>query len=250
MRGFAPDRSTIDIEHEDIPGFMPSMTMPFSVRNQKEIADSKIGDAISFRMSVTDRDLLVDRVKKIAASEVHIAEPTPDRSASSPAVARLREGEVIPSFALTNQDGARVTLDTFRGRQFVLTFVFTRCPIAKFCPLISKNFSELQDAIKAGEGVVAKTRLLSITLDPHFDTPDILKSYAQQEKTDPNIWTFATGDPAEIDALTQRFSVFVQPEGGTISHGLATALIGPEGKVLKDLEGQWLEAFGSDRRVP
>ena len=61
VRGFAPDRSTIDIEHEDIPGFMPSMTMPFSVRNQKEIADSKIGDAISFRMSVTDRDLLVDQ---------------------------------------------------------------------------------------------------------------------------------------------------------------------------------------------
>jgi len=239
VRGFAPDRSTIDIEHEDIPGLMPSMTMPFTGKNQKEIADLKIEDAISFRMTVTDKDLFIDQVKRIAASDVHLAEPHPTARPSTAVAARLREGDILPSFSLTNQDGARVSLDTFRGQQFVLTFVFTRCAIPKFCPLISRNFSELQDAIKADEGAAAKTRLLSITLDPHFDTPDILKSYAQQEKADPNIWTFATGDPAEIDALTQRFSVFVQPEGGTISHGLATALIGSEGKVLKIWRGNF-----------
>ena len=119
----------------------------------------------------------------------------------------------------------------------MLTFIFTRCPVPKFCPLISHNFSELQEAIKADAGAAGKTRLLSITLDPKFDTPEILKSYAQQQKADPQIWTFATGEPAEIDKLTQSFAVFVQPEAGTISHGLATALIGPDGHVVKIWRG-------------
>lgn len=236
VRGFAPDRSTVSIEHEDIPGFMPSMTMPFSVKDQKEIASLKIGDAISFRMTVTDKDLFLDRVKKIPASDVHVAEPTPTANVSDP-TARLREGDVVPFFGLTNQDGARVTADTFRGQPFVLTFIFTRCAVPTFCPRISKNFTELQEAIKADAALAEKARLLSVTLDPQFDTPEILKGYAQYQKADLHIWTFATGEPAEIDKLTQSFAVLVQPEGGTISHGLATALIGPDGSVVKIWRG-------------
>ena len=237
VRGFAPDRSTIHVEHEAIPGFMPSMTMPFSVKDQKDVAALKIGDGISFRMTVTDKDLFLDQVKKIPASEVRVAEAAPAASVSSTASARLREGDAVPSFALTNQNGGPVVLDTFHGRPFVLTFIFTRCPVPKFCPFISHNFSELQEAIKADAGTAGKARLLSITLDPKFDTPEILKSYAEQQKADPEIWTFATGEPTEIEKLTQSFAVFVQPEAGTISHGLATALIGPDGRVVKIWRG-------------
>jgi protein SCO1/2 len=237
VRGFAPDRTTVSIQHEDVPGFMPSMTMPFSVKDQKDIAGLKIGDGIAFRMTVTDKDLFLDQVKKIPATDVHVAEPTSTANVSSKATARLREGEIVPFFGLTNQDGKRVTLDTFRGQSFVLTFIFTRCPVPNFCPRISQNFSELQETIKSENGAAGKTRLLSITLDPQFDTPEILKSYAQHQKADPAIWTFATGESAEIDHLTQSFAVFVQPEGGTISHGLATALIGPDGTVIKIWRG-------------
>jgi protein SCO1 len=237
VRGFAPDRTTVSIEHEDIRGFMPSMTMPFSVKDQKDIAGLKIGDGIAFRLTVTDKDLFLDQVRKIRTSEVHIAEPAPTANTSRSTVARLREGDIVPFFALTSQDGARVTLDTFRGQPFVLTFVFTRCPVPNFCPRISQNFSELQKAIASGAGPAGKVRLLSITLDPQFDTPEILKSYAEHLSADFNIWTFATGEPARIDNLTQSFAVFVQPEGGTISHGLATALIGPDGSVAKIWRG-------------
>jgi protein SCO1/2 len=237
VRGFAPDRSTVSIEHEDIPGYMPSMTMPFSVKNQKEIADLKIGDGISFRMMVTDNDLFLDQVKKIPTSDVHLAPPAPTASTSSKTAARLREGDIIPFFRLTNQDGAPVTVDSFRGQPFVLTFIFTRCPVPNFCPRMSNNFSELQDAIKSDAALAGKARLLSVTFDPAFDTPAILKSYAEHQKADSQIWTFATGAPAEIDNLTQSFAVFVQPEGGTISHGLATALIGSDRSVLKIWRG-------------
>jgi protein SCO1 len=237
VRGFAPDRSTVSIQHEDIPGFMPSMIMPFSAKDQKEIAHLKLGDGISFRMTVTEKDLLLDQVKKIPASEVHVAQPGPTVSALSKKAERLREGDIVPFFSLTNQEGARLTSDTFRGRPYVLTFVFTRCPVPSFCPRISSNFSELQNAIKSDVDLAGKMRLLSITLDPQFDTPGILKSYAEHLKADSQIWTFATGEPAQIDNLTQSFAVYVQPEGGSISHGLATALIGSDGNVIKIWRG-------------
>jgi protein SCO1 len=237
VRGFAPDRSTVSIQHEDIPGFMPSMIMPFSAKDRKEIADLKIGDGISFRMTVTEKDLLLDQVRKIPANEVHVAQPGPTFSAAAKNAERLREGDIVPFFSLTNQDGARVTSDTFRGQPFVLTFIFTRCPVPNFCPRISNNFSELQSAIKSDADLAGKARLLSVTLDPKFDTPEILRNYAEHQKADSQIWTFATGEPAQIDNLTQSFAVYVQPEAGTISHGLATALIGSDGSVIKIWRG-------------
>jgi protein SCO1/2 len=109
--------------------------------------------------------------------------------------------------------------------------------------LMSKNFAVLQDAIKNGSGPLAETRLLSISFDPEFDTPQILKSFAEHEQADPTIWTFATGEKSEINDLTQSFSVYVQREGGTISHGLATALIDRNAKIVRIWRGNaWTPA--------
>jgi protein SCO1/2 len=98
---------------------------------------------------------------------------------------------------------------------------------------MSTNFEELQTAIKDSSGALANTRLLSITLDPGFDTPEVLKTYAGYHHSDPQIWSFATGDEKEIDALTRAFSVYRRTERGTISHGLTTALIDKDGKIAK-----------------
>jgi protein SCO1 len=243
VRGFSPDRSSIEIEHEAIPNFMPSMTMPFVARDQKESVDLKTGDAISFRMTVTQKDFWIDHVKKIRREDVDIAEPKHTPSASAERDARLKEGDEMPRFGLTDQNGERISLDTFRGQPFVLTFIFTRCPVPNFCPRMSSNFEELQTAIKAGSDTLAKTRLLSITLDPQFDTPQILNAYAASHQADAKVWTFATGQAREIDALTRAFSVYRQTEGGTISHGLATALINRDGDIDKIWRGNaWTPA--------
>jgi protein SCO1 len=243
VRGFSPDRSTIEIQHENIPGFMPSMTMPFVARDRKEIADVKTGDAISFRMIVTQKDFWIDNVKKIRREDVDVAEPKPMSPVSAERDARLKEGDEIRPFSLTDQNGERVSLDTFRGHPFVLTFVFTRCPVPNFCPRMSNNFEELQSAIKTDSGTLAKTRLLSVTLDPNYDTPKVLSDYAAFHHADPKIWTFATGDEKDIDSLTRAFSVYRQNEGGTISHGLATALIDKNGKIAKLWRGNaWTPA--------
>jgi protein SCO1/2 len=239
IRAVAPDRRSIDVEHEDIRGFMPSMTMLFSVRDSKQIAGVRSGDAISFRLTVTDDDAWIDQIKKINADEVRLPAPTamPKTRSTIDDSARLREGEMMPPFELTDQNGERITLEIFRGHPFVLTFIFTRCPIPNFCPLMSKNFTELQNAIKNGSGSLAQTRLLSISFDPDFDTPQILKAYADHEQADRKIWAFATGEKSKIDNLTRAFSVYVQAEAGTISHGLATALIGEDGRIARIWRG-------------
>ncbi|HEV8419688.1 MAG TPA: SCO family protein [Candidatus Udaeobacter sp.] len=243
VRGFSPDRSTIEIQHENIPDFMPSMTMPFVTRDPKQIADLRTGDAISFRMAVTKKDFWIENVKKIRREDVNVAEPKRTSPVSADRDARLTEGDKMPPFTLTNQNGERISLDTFHGNSLVLTFVFTRCPVPNFCPRMSNNFGELQETIKSSTGTLANARLLSVTLDPAYDTPKILSDYAAFHHADSKIWSFATGDEKEIDSLTRAFSVYRQNEGGTISHGLATALINKEGRIDKIWRGNaWTPA--------
>ncbi len=245
IRGLPPDHKTIEIEHEDIPGFMPSMTMPFEVRDAKEAANLRLGNAISFRLNVTNRDSWIDRIQKIDAGQLHLPAAVPHAPPSSQADAqpRLHEGDPMPEFTLSDEEGKTVTRKTFHGHPFVLTFIFTRCPLPNFCPRMSQNFAELQKAIQASPESLAATRLLSISFDPEHDTPEVLKQYAQHDGADFAIWTFATGTPAEIQKLTKAFSIFVQPEGGTISHSLATALIDRDGKIAKIWRGNgWTPA--------
>ena len=160
-----------------------------------------------------------------------------------PCIERAAWDRTLDARHFVQQSHDEVSLDTFRGQPFVLTFVFTRCPVPNFCPRMSNNFEELQAAIKAASGSVAKTRLLSVTLDPDYDTPKVLNDYAAFHHADPKIWSFATGDEKEIDSLTRAFSVYRQNEGGTISHGLATALINPNGTVERIWRGNaWTPA--------
>jgi protein SCO1/2 len=237
VQGISPDRETIDIQHEDIPGFMPSMTMPFSVHDRKEISDLKLGEPISFRVTVTEKELLVDQIKRVPAQDVHLPVATLAPPPAAADVKRLKEGDSVPSFSVTDQDGKSVTLETFRGKPLVLTFIFTRCAVPKFCPLMTSNFAELQNAIKDGAGPLAGTRLMSVTLDPAFDTAQILKDYGAFNHADAGIWKLVTGAPNEIDRLVGAFSVYRQTEGGTLSHGLATALVNPDGTIKKIWRG-------------
>ena len=236
VRGLLPDHRMLEVEHEDIPGFMPSMTMPFLVRDGKEIAGIGIGDALAFRLNVTERDSWIDQLRKIEPSGLKL--PRPTATPQIAAAARLREGDSMPAFQLVDQNGQRIELTTFLGHPFVMTFIFTRCPIPNFCPRMTHDFAELQKAIKGSSaGPLASTQLLSVSFDPEHDTPAVLTDYARGENADPAVWKFATGDAAEIAHLTKGFSILVQPEGGSISHSLATALVDQNGRITKIWRG-------------
>lgn len=238
VRGFSAGRDEVEIQHETIPNFMPSMTMPFRPRPGVAISELKVGDPIAFRLAVTDKDFWIDQIRHVARSEVQVAaaKPAPNPATTAESL-RLKEGDEMPFFDLTDEQGKHITRDSFRGYPLVLTFVFTRCPVPNFCPRMSNNFAELQGAVKNPGSGLEGTRLLSITLDPAFDTPAILKAYGEHLSFDPAVWSFATGATKEIDSLAEAFSVYRKTEGGTLSHGLVTALIDRDGSIRRIWRG-------------
>jgi len=123
-----------------------------------------------------------------------------------------------------------VHLSDFRGKAVVLTFIYTRCPLPNFCPLMSKNFQALQERLsKAFPG---KYHLLSVSIDPKFDTPEILKGYSALYHADTQSWNFVTGTEEQINEVASYFGLVHEQESGTISHNLRIVLISPDGHLV------------------
>jgi len=149
----------------------------------------------------------------------------------------------MPPFSLTNQNGEPISLDTFRGQSFVLTFVFKRCPVPNFCPRMSNNFEELQSAIKTSSDSLAKTQLLSVTLDPAYDTPKVFERLRRVSPCRSQNLDLRNRRRKKHRFASRAFSVYRQTEGGAISLGLATALIDRNGTVERIWRGNaWTPA--------
>ncbi|MFT3828482.1 MAG: SCO family protein [Opitutaceae bacterium] len=218
----------IVIQHEEIPGFMPAMTMPFRAR-EPDTQGLRRGDRVRFRFVVGEASSRATHFEFLGHAT---PEPAATPAAETPPPAqRLKPGDPVPEFALIDQDGSTVTSSALRGRLTVLTFIFTRCPIPEFCPLLARRFAELQNAAAQDPVLTGVLRLWSITIDPAHDTPEVLRAYGAAQGADPVRWHFLTGDPAELARMRQAFAVHAEPANGGIDHSLATALIDGDGRV-------------------
>jgi protein SCO1/2 len=227
---------TVTIEHSDIPGYMPAMTMPFELKSFAEAEPLKAGEPIAFKLVVTEKTSWIEGITKVDRSQVQLPEAPASPRAGS-AAARLKEGDRVPEFKLTDSKGREITPATFQGKPLLVTFIFTRCPVPNFCPLISRNLKEVAEESAKEGGPGGALQLLSISIDPEHDTPEVLAQYAAAYTSETDRWRFARGTPAETQRLTQAFAVSVQPEGGTINHTLTTALIDPEGVIRQIWRG-------------
>lgn len=231
LRSIDSDRQGVIIEHEDIPDFMPSMTMPFSVKNPDELNALAVGDAVGFRFVVSESDSWITHLHPIDRASLKLPESEPKADATN--TPRLKEGDALPEFALVDEANRPLTRESLAGRATILTFIFTRCPIPNFCPLMSSNFLQLQQKLEATPALADQVRLLSISFDPE-DTPQRLGQYATNIGASPVLWRHASGSKEETRKLTGAFSVYVRADdGGSFSHGLCTALITPEGTIAK-----------------
>ena len=240
VRGVDAANATLTIEHEDVPGFMPAMTMPFTMKNVNELDGLKLGDGVTFQLVVMENNSWITDVKYIDAGVVKL--PGNRMNAASAPVfpaqtARLNEGDSMPDFTLTDQNNRRIDRSVFAGKPLLITFIFTRCPLPDFCPRMTENFGALLHQIEADPALAGKARLLSISFDPEHDTPEVLAQHARLVGSDGEQWRFATGAPAEVEKLTRAFSVYAKAEGGSISHGLCTALVDDEGTIRKIWRG-------------
>ena len=148
---------------------------------------------------------------------------------------RASPGRIVPAFPLVDQDGRAITMRDFGGRVLVTTFIFTRCPMPDFCPLMVKHLEAVRERAGA-EGFGDRLALLGITLDPAFDSPAVLRTYGQSVLKAPGRferWTLATATPEQIADVTAFFGVGAQRGAGTVTHSLMTAVIGHDGRIMR-----------------
>jgi protein SCO1/2 len=232
---------SVTIRHEKIANYMPAMTMPFKIKDTNELEHAEAGDTIWFRLWVAADESWIDRIKKEtkATEEPPQANAAPEREAVRvvPDVPVLKVGDVMPDYRFTNELGRVVHLSDFKGQALAFTFIFTRCPLPDFCPRMSKNFSEVCQKLKALPNGPTNWHLLTISFDPHFDTPSVLRGYAQSFQSDPERWNFVTGAMVDIDAITDQLELVVVKRGNDWDHKMRTVVVDAAGHVQKIIYG-------------
>jgi len=231
------DGRTVVIRHEAVPNFMPAMTMPFKVRDEKELENLSPGDEVTFRLLVSDQDNWIDEVRATGKT-VRLEARSDGLRIATP----LKVGDAVPDYSLTNEFGESLSLGQFKGKVLAGTFIFTRCPLPDFCRRMSNNFGEASERLKAMKSP-PNWHLLSISFDPEFDTPETLKQYGQRYSYDPQVWSFATAASNDIEVIAGRFGLIVRRNGTELDHNLRTVVIDAEGKVRKIFLGnEWTPA--------
>ena len=228
----------ITVSHQAIPGFMEAMTMPYRVKNRNIVSDLHPGDVITADLLVSqsdDADVYLDHIVVIAQGKPDY-KPKIEYHVPSP-------GDPVPNFTLKNQDGRTISVDQFRGKLLLVTFIYTQCPFPDYCPRVTRQFAQINRELQANPAIYKNTHLLCVSFDPVNDTPARLRAYgAQYMGTDAKSafahWDFAVADAKTLDKMAPYFDVGITREAdSTITHTLSTTLIGSNGKVVQFYPG-------------
>lgn len=226
-----PKTGSVTLDTDAIPGYMEAMTMPYTLAQPNIATELHRGDTITAMLTVTPDADVLDQI-------VVVDQAKPDYV---PAVTynTLEPGEAIPDFEFLNQSGKMVRLGQWHGKILLMTFIYTRCPLPNFCVRMSRNFAQIDKELAKDPQLYAKTHLLSVSFDPKYDTPKVLRSYGgaytgrYTEETFTH-WDFAAPPEAELKKVLLFFDVGVTPAGSaTLTHSLSTVVIAPDGKLYK-----------------
>jgi protein SCO1/2 len=233
-------RKQLTIKHEDIKGLMPAMTMPYDVKDDRLLSGLSPGDLINATLVIGTNEAYLTTIRKVgeAPLEKPPAETTVTPGASS-GFELLKPGERVPKGAFVDQDGRKRSFESFKGSPVVLTFIYTRCPLATFCPLMDRHFVAIQKSLK-DDAAPGSVRLVTVSFDPAYDTPPVLKKHARELNADLTRWTFLTGDRDEIDRFAMRFGVSIaraMDDPRDITHTLRTAIVDADGRLVKIYTG-------------
>jgi protein SCO1/2 len=235
-----PDSNEVLVKHEDIPGFMPAMTMPYKVEDAKLLAGKQPGDLITATLVVGETEAHLSRIDKTGHAPVE--------NTSGPAITAsqiLKPGEPVPDTTLVDENNARRPLTSLKGHRVALTFMYTTCPQPDFCPLMDRNFAAVQNEIKKTPAL-ADVRLVSVSFDPAHDTPAVLKTHAKALQADPAVWHFVTAGTDDIKGFAANFGVIAEPSDESpaiLTHNLSTAVIDADGRIVKIRSGNmWTPA--------
>ena len=214
-----PAARTMLVSHRPIARYMPAMVMPFRVEQPGDLAPLYPGARVQFDLVISNHHSLARNLRKADGPDAKIAAPQ----------GRLHIGDRLPEFRLTDQSGSTVGLSDLRGNVAAIDFIYTRCPLPDVCPRLSANFATLQRRFR-GRGVM----LLSVTVDPDYDTPAVLSDYARRWAADPTAWRFLTGD---IGGLAAALGEVYWTDEGSIGHNSTTTILDRQGRIAAMVEG-------------
>jgi len=228
----------VTIAHEEIKGYMEAMTMPFTLLEDWVYPELKPGAKIQ-------ATLVVDQGRTWLENPVvsNVVDPNLAGKAEESGV-EPATGTETPDFTLVNQDGKKISFKQYRGKALIMTFIYTRCPLPDYCPLMTQNFATINRELQNNPALRDKTRLLSVTVDPDYDKPKVLRDYGARVAGSDNDgfkrWEFATGSPEQIKSVAQFFGLNYwkdDKDKNQVIHGLRTVIITPDGKVAKVYRG-------------
>lgn len=250
IEAIAPDRSTVTIHHQAIPGYMMEMTMDFPVKNTNELNGLTPGDQINFTLVVGQNDAWVENIHPTGQAtatmtngmnmnmKMPMVMPRHMDMSHDPMPAELETGDLLPDYTLMTENGTRVRFSDFRGRALAFTFFFTRCPLPNYCPRMNQNFAEGRSLLAADASAPTNWEFLSISFDPAYDTPVVLSSYATLYRgTDASHWLFASAPTNVLAGIAPRLDLMVMRQGNNISHNLRTVVLDPEGRIYHQFDG-------------
>ena len=222
------DTGQVLLKHDAIPGYMDAMTMLFRVADRAAIRDRRPGDLVTATLVVGSDASYLEDVLPTGTAPLEEAAPT---GPVADGLHILTPGDAAPDTPLTTHRGATVALPQWRGSAVAVTFIYTRCPLPDFCPLLDRRFAAIQEAAAADPTLRGRVRLLSVSFDPDADTPAILAAHAERAGAGAD-WHFATAPRAIVDRFAASFGVnVIREDDRTITHNLRTAVIGPDGRV-------------------
>jgi protein SCO1/2 len=219
------DLRQLVLDHEDIEGLMPAMTMSFDVADAALLEGVASGDRVRFELTFDGDSYRIVRLERIgAAGEAGVSGGGLELDAVAP------EAELAPAFELVDQEGRAVSLASLRGKVVLLDFVYTRCPGP--CPLLTSTHVRVQK--KLPEGARGRVRFVSVSLDPERDTPEAMRAYALARGADLASWSLLTGPKEVVEAVLRAYGVGASPQpDGEIQHIVVTFLIDAEGRIAK-----------------
>ena len=230
-------RQELTVKHEDVPGFMPGMTMPFRVPDAAEFASVNPGDLVTATLVVEETTGHLTGITRTGTA------PLPPETTTGLRPRIIEPETEVPDVTVTDQAGATRRLSEWRGKVIALTFIYTRCPLPEFCPRMDRNFVAAQRLLAADRALAARVHLLSLSFDPEYDTPEILRAHAARVGADPALWSYVTGTKEAIDPFAAVFGVAIMRDDKPmqeILHNLRTAVIGKDGRLLTILNGnEW-----------
>jgi protein SCO1/2 len=230
------EKSLVTISHEDVKGYMPGMTMPFTVTSKADLEILAPDDEVTATLVVDGSHSWLENLIITRQSA---------NTSGMPVMVVAKEGDQIPNYSLLNQDGREIHIQNYRGKALLFTFIYTRCPVPDYCTLMSDNFAQIDRQLAQDPELYEKTHLLSISIDPEYDTPKVLRSYGAahteryQNETFAH-WEFAGGTKDQVKEIAQFFGLTYFPKEDQIIHALRTVVIGPDGKIAKIYSGnEW-----------